>query len=125
MAVLQPLSSISGMYVNPGSFKSQIQEHRDQASHIRSIFDPALIEQELKHRVFDPSGLFRAIGAILKAHCAPIRDQAVESMMQTAAACTAGPQTSRSATIRVLRQTLDILELMKLASPSLPPLANF
>ncbi|KAF8917126.1 T-complex protein 11-domain-containing protein [Mucidula mucida] len=111
ISVLQPLSSISGIYVNPVSFKSQAQEHRDQASHIRSIFDPSLIEQELKHRVFDPSGLFRAIGNILKAHCAPIRDKAVEAMIQMAEA--AG-HPSRSESVMALRQCMDILELMKL-----------
>ncbi|KAF9049635.1 Tcp11-domain-containing protein [Hymenopellis radicata] len=111
ISVLQPLSSISGIYVNPVSFKSQAQEHRDQASHIHSIFDPALIEQELKHRVFDPSGLFRAIGNTLKAHCAPIRDKAVEAMIQMAEA--AG-HPSRSESVMALRQCMDILELMKL-----------
>lgn len=71
ITVLQPLSSISGMYVNPGSFKTQVQEHSEQAKHIRSIFDPVLIEQELHHRVFDPSGLFRAIGTTLKVRNPP------------------------------------------------------
>ncbi|KAK0464599.1 uncharacterized protein EV420DRAFT_1517138 [Desarmillaria tabescens] len=99
LLVLQPLSSISGMYVNPGSFKSQIQEHTAQASHIRSIFDPSLIEQELKHRVFDPSGLFRSIGSTLKAHCAPIGTR---------------HQIGRADPIKAIRLCMDILELMKL-----------
>lgn len=114
LLVLQPLSSISGMYVNPGSFKSQIQEHTAQASHIRSIFDPSLIEQELKHRVFDPSGLFRAIGSTLKAHCAPIRDQAVDSMVEAAEACKPGSQIGKADPIKAIRLCMDILELMKL-----------
>ncbi|KAG7443077.1 uncharacterized protein BT62DRAFT_1078806 [Guyanagaster necrorhizus] len=114
LLVLQPLSSISGMYVNPGSFKSQIQEHTAQASHIRSIFDPSLIEQELKHRVFDPSGLFRAIGSTLKAHCAPIRDQAVEGMVEAAEACKPGCQIGKGDPMKAIRLCMDILELMKL-----------
>ncbi|EEB88284.1 hypothetical protein MPER_13961, partial [Moniliophthora perniciosa FA553] len=78
------------MYVNPDSFKAQMEEHSIQANYIRSIFDPALIEQELRHDVFDLASLLRVIGATLKGHCAPMRDQAVEAMVQSAEACKPG-----------------------------------
>ncbi|KAF8957295.1 T-complex protein 11-domain-containing protein [Flammula alnicola] len=35
--------------------REQAQEHSAHAAYLESIFDPALIEQELKHKVFDPS----------------------------------------------------------------------
>jgi hypothetical protein len=103
---------LSGPYVNPDFLHAPIQEHTEQAKHIRSLFDPDLIEQELKHGVFDPSGLFQVIGATLKAHCAPMRDYAVDSMVEAAKACNA---TTRDA-VKVIRNCLEILELMKLVS---------
>ncbi|KAF5382771.1 hypothetical protein D9615_002932 [Tricholomella constricta] len=114
LLVIQPLSSVSGMYVNPNTFKSQMQEHSAQAAYIRSIFDPALIEQELKHKLFDPSGLFSAIGAILKGHCAPMRDRAVEAMVQAAQACAPGGTGTKRDAVTAVRMCLEILELMKL-----------
>ncbi|KAF9468539.1 T-complex protein 11-domain-containing protein [Collybia nuda] len=114
LLVIQPLSSISGMYVNPNTFKSQMEEHAAQAAHIRTIFDPALIEQELRHELFDPSGLFRAIGATLKGHCAPMRDRAVEAMVQAAQACAPGGTGSKLEAVTAVRMCMEILELMKL-----------
>ena len=65
LCVIQPLSGISG-YVSPNTLQAQMQQHATQAAHLRSIFDPDLIEQEIRHDVFDPSGLFQAIGQVLK-----------------------------------------------------------
>lgn len=114
LLVIQPLSNVSGMYVNPNTLKSQIQEHSAQAAYFRSIFDPALIEQELKHELFDPSGLFSAIGAILKGHCAPMRDRAVEAMVQVAQTCSPKGTGGKRDAVIALRMCLEILELMKL-----------
>ncbi|KAF6757389.1 T-complex protein 11-domain-containing protein [Ephemerocybe angulata] len=115
LLVIQPLCTISGVYVNPGTFKSQMQEHSEQASYIRSLFDTFLIEQELKNNVFDPSGLFRTIGVTLKGHCAPMRDRSVEAMVQAAESCGADPSSSRSKdAIKAIRMCMEILELMKL-----------
>ncbi|KAG6816302.1 hypothetical protein H0H87_007134 [Tephrocybe sp. NHM501043] len=114
LLVIQPLSSVSGMYVDPNTFKSQMQEHSAQAAYVRSIFDPILIEQELKHELFDPSGLFSAIGAILKGHCAPMRDRAVEAMVQAAKACAPGGSGRKRDAVAAVRMCLEILELMKL-----------
>ncbi len=112
--VIQPLSMLSGPYVNPDFLQTPIQEHTEQARLIRSHFDPDLIEQELKHGVFDPSGLFQMIGATLKAHCAPMRDHAVDNMVETAKACAPGCQRTIQDAVKVLRNCLEILELMKL-----------
>jgi len=114
LLVIQPLSSISGMYVNPDTFQAQMQEHSSQAAYIRSIFDPALIEQELKHQVFDPSGLFRAIGSTLKGHCAPMRDRAVEMMVQAGQTCAPGGTGTKQDAVKAVRMCMEILELMKL-----------
>lgn len=115
LLVIQPLSKISGIYVNPNTFKAQMQEHTAQAAYIRSIFDPVLIEQELKRGLFDPSGLFRAIGTTLKGHCAPMRDSAVESMVQAAHTCFENGNSGTNA-VKALRMCMEILELMKLVS---------
>lgn len=114
--VIQPLSMLSGPYVNPDFLQAPIQEHTEQAKHIRSLFDPDLIEQELKHGVFDPSGLFQVIGATLKAHCAPMRDHAVDSMIEAAKACAPGRNGTIRDAVNVVRNCLEILELMKLVS---------
>jgi len=107
---------LSGPYVNSDFFHEPIQEHAEQASYIRSLFDPDLIEQELKHDAFDPSGLFEVIGATLKAHCAPMRDLAVDSMVKTAKACASTSSATTGDVVHVIRNCLEILELMKLVS---------
>ncbi|KAJ7109704.1 T-complex protein 11-domain-containing protein [Mycena crocata] len=112
LLVIQPLSSVAGSHVSPT--KSQQAEHIAQAAYIRSVFDPALIEQELKHKLFDPSGLFRAIGLTLQGHCAPMRDHAVELMVQVAQTCAPGGEGSKADAVKAVRMCMDILELMKL-----------
>lgn len=93
-----------------------MQQHATQAAHLRSVFDPDLIEQEIRHDVFDPSGLFQAIGQVLKCHCAPMRDRAVDAMVDVAQSCAPGGSGSKSDAVRAVRMCLDILELMKLVS---------
>ena len=115
LCVIQPLSGISGC-ISPASVQSQMQQHATQASHLRSLFDADLIEQEIRHGVFDPSGLFRTIGDVLKSHCAPMRDRAVEAMVEVAQSCAPGGNGSSSDAVRAVRMCLDILELMKLVS---------
>ncbi|KAJ3895434.1 T-complex protein 11-domain-containing protein [Lentinula edodes] len=114
LLVIQPLQSVSGMYVNPDSFKAQMEEHSTQANYIRSIIDPALIEQELRHNLFDLSSLLRAIGVLLKGHCAPMRDSAVEDMVRAAETCKPGGPGTKAEGVNALRTCLEILELMKL-----------
>ncbi|KAB5595956.1 Protein SOK1 [Ceratobasidium theobromae] len=73
--------------------------------------DPALVAQELRHGVFDSQGLFADLGAVLKQHCAPMRDRAVEMMVAVAARPGGG--------VRAVRMCFEILELMKLVGRSL------
>ncbi|KAG9315763.1 T-complex protein 11-domain-containing protein [Chiua virens] len=112
--VIQPLTSISDTYANPITFQAQIERHAAQATHLRSVFDPELIHQELQHNLFDPSGLFIVIGQTLKSHCAPMRDRAVDAMVEVAKACAPGGGGSKADAVRAVRMCLDILELMKL-----------
>ncbi|KAJ4482163.1 T-complex protein 11-domain-containing protein [Lentinula aciculospora] len=114
LLVIQPLQSVSGMYVNPDLFKAQMEEHSTQANYIRSIIDPALIEQELRHDIFDLSSLLRVIGSLLKGHCAPMRDNAVEDMVRAAETCKPGGRGTKAEGVNALRACLEILELMKL-----------
>jgi hypothetical protein len=116
LSVIQPLASISAMYVTANTFQSQMRAHAAQAAHLRYLFDPDLIEQELKHGVFDPSGMFRLIGDTLKSHCAPMRDHAVELMVDLAESCAPGRGGNKADVVKVFRVCLDILELMKLVS---------
>jgi hypothetical protein len=135
LCVIQPLSGISG-YVSPNTLQAQRQQHAMQATRLRSVFDPDLIEQEIRHGVFDPSGLFQAIGQVLKgvsisyilhsqkkfriflwlAHCAPMRDQIVEAMVEVARSCAPGGSGTKADAVKAVRMCLDILVLMKLVS---------
>ncbi|KAF8754960.1 T-complex protein 11 [Rhizoctonia solani] len=74
--------------------------------------DPALIAQELRHGVFDSRGVFKNLGSVLKQHCAPMRDRAVEMMVAVASRPGGG--------VRAVRMCFEILELMKLVSCHLP-----
>ena len=118
--VIQPLTSISGTYTTFQTqlLQTQIQQHAAQAAHLRSLFDPELIHQELHHELFDPSGLFILIGQTLKSHCAPMRDRTVDAMVEAAKACAPGCGGSKADAVKAVRMCLDLLELMKLASCS-------
>jgi len=104
--VIQPLTN-TNVYSNPNDVKDQAREHLAHAAHLREIFDPVLIYQELRHGVFDPSGLFQHIGETLKHHCAPMRDRAVEDLVRFA-------QQPGVEAVKAFRTCLELLELMKL-----------
>lgn len=112
--VIQPLTGISDAYAHPSTLQPQIERHAAQAAHLRSVFDPDLIQQELKHDLFDPSGLFVVIGQTLKSHCAPMRDRAVDAMVDVAKKCAPGGGGTKADAVEAVRMCLNILELMKL-----------
>jgi hypothetical protein len=124
LSVIQPLpSTSSGFYMqHPTTSVSgqqhQAQQHAVQATLLRSVLDSDLIEQELKHGLFDPSGLFRVIGETLKCHCAPMRDRAVETMVQIAQTCAPGGGGTKADAVKALRMCFEVLEFMKLVSGS-------
>ncbi|KAH7885269.1 T-complex protein 11-domain-containing protein [Phlebopus sp. FC_14] len=112
--VIQPLTSISDTYANPSTFQAQMERHAAQAAHLRSVFDPELIQQEMQHDLFDPSGLFVVIGETLKSHCAPMRDRAVDAMVEVAKTCAPGGSGNKADAVKAVRLCFDILEVMKL-----------
>ena len=73
---------------------------------IAQTLDPHLISQELQHGVLDVSALITFMGSILKLHCAPMRDEAIEKMVEVVCV-------DRNIG-KGLRLCFEILELMKL-----------
>uniref|UniRef100_V5GQF4 SOK1 protein n=2 Tax=Kalmanozyma brasiliensis (strain GHG001) TaxID=1365824 RepID=V5GQF4_KALBG len=73
---------------------------------IAQTLDPHLISQELQHGVLDVPALITFMGSILKLHCAPMRDEAIERMVEVVCV-------DRNIG-KGLRLCFEILELMKL-----------
>ncbi|KAK2465251.1 hypothetical protein APHAL10511_002605 [Amanita phalloides] len=113
LLVIQPLSDLTDLSTDRGSITTQVHRHGSHATYIRSIFDPVLIEQEIRRGVFEPSGLLQAIGYTLKDHCAPMRDSAVDDMIHVAKSCK-GDKMSPSNALKAFRMCMELLEVMKL-----------
>lgn len=96
------------------SITTHVRQHPSQIESLKQVFDLDLIEQELQHNVFDPSGLFRVIGDLLKCHCAPMRDRAVEAMVAAAQSCAPGGGGTKADAVKAIRMCFEVLELMKL-----------
>jgi hypothetical protein len=73
---------------------------------IAQALDPLLITQQLQHGLLDIASLMSFLGSILKLHCAPMRDEVIETMIKTV--CVDGEVGMG------LRMCFEILELMKL-----------
>ncbi|KAG0691902.1 hypothetical protein DFH29DRAFT_787235, partial [Suillus ampliporus] len=74
-------------YIQPimPTLQTQIEQHTAQAApSYRSLFDTELVEQELRHELFDPSGLFIVTNQTLKSRCAPMRDRTVDARTKAA-----------------------------------------
>ncbi|CAO1637852.1 unnamed protein product [Parajaminaea phylloscopi] len=72
---------------------------------LSSALDPALIPQQMAHGVLDAVGLVELLASVLKLHCAPMRDEMIEKMVESA---------RRGQVGHGLRMCFEILELMKL-----------
>ena len=83
-------------------------------------FDGALIEQQLRHGVFDLSRLFEAVGDLLRKHCAPLRDSMVNSMVELARKCTPGGGGGLDDALKAIRMCFEIVEIMRLVRHSNP-----
>lgn len=75
---------------------------------IEETLDADLIAQEVAHGVLDIASLARFMGSTLKMHCAPMRDEAVDRMVDSVVQ---GGDITRG-----LRMCFELLELMKLVS---------
>ncbi|KAG0637983.1 T-complex protein 11-domain-containing protein [Tuber brumale] len=81
-------------------------------SDVESILDPPLLMQQLKHNVLDFKGLSLWLATVLKAHCAPMRDQWVEQMVAKVAHGVDNRKVS--ALVEGIQMVFGILEAMKL-----------
>lgn len=125
LSIISPQTPL--VSTSPQSGRISIQQRRkqqqEQAQSLRAVLDVELIEQEMRHGLFDPSGAFEVIGQILKAHCAPMRDQAVDAMVQLAKTCAPGGGGGKAEAVRAIRECFELLELMKLVRAGFTPLA--
>lgn len=95
-----------------------------QHQQVRTALDVPLLVQQIAHGVFNPAELFTVLGQVIKSHCAPMRDAAVEEMIATAreastTVATSGETPHRNhleKTVLAIRQCFDLFELMKLVS---------
>jgi hypothetical protein len=84
---------------------------RDQ-ERVEEQFDVPMLMQQIERRVCDLSGLANWLAQLLKSHCAPMRDDWVDKMVEQIELAV---QTSQSEyMVEALREVLGILEAMKL-----------
>ncbi|KAI0822279.1 T-complex protein 11-domain-containing protein [Trametes gibbosa] len=98
----------------PAQQHPQFQQNLVHIALLRQHLDPDLILQEISHGLFDPSGLFQVIGDIIRRHCAPMRDTAVDQMVSLARSCAPGGNGRKLDAVRAIRMCFEIMELMKL-----------
>lgn len=111
--VLEPRPS-TALGLHPGLLHPQYHQNVSHVSYLRSILDVDLIQQEIGHGLFDPSGVFQAIGDIIRCYCAPMRDHAVDQMVNLAKSCAPGGSGTKAEAVRAIRLCFEIMELMKL-----------
>lgn len=116
LSIISPQTAL--VSTSPQSGRISIQQRRkqqqEQAQTLRAVLDVDFIEQEMRHGLYDPSGAFEVIGQILKSHCAPMRDPAVDAMVQLAMSCNPGGGGGKAEAVRAIRECFELLELMKL-----------
>lgn len=123
MSIISPQTALVSTSPQSGriSIQQRQKQQQEQAQALRAVLDVDLIEQEMKHGLFDPSGAFEVIGQILKSHCAPMRDPAVDAMVQLATTCVPGGGGGKAEAVRAIRECFELLELMKLVRTCVPP----
>ncbi|KAI0335910.1 Tcp11-domain-containing protein [Cubamyces sp. BRFM 1775] len=102
------------LFPPPSPQHPQFQQNVTHVTLLRAHLDPELIQQEISHGLFDPSGLFQVIGDIIRCHCAPMRDAAVDQMVALARSCAPGGAGTKLDAVRAIRMCFEIMELMKL-----------
>lgn len=81
---------------------------------LREAFDAPLIEQQLRHGVFDPSKLLSAASNLLREYCASARDPIVDTIMGIAKKCATKTEGTLVDALAGIRLCFDLLELMRL-----------
>ncbi|GAA5956171.1 hypothetical protein JCM3765_005480 [Sporobolomyces pararoseus] len=97
-----PSTAVFGSTSDPYT-PSPIYGPREQ---LIDTLDPSSITQQLANGVLDVAGLARFLGATLKTHCAPMRDDLVDEMIAVSE--------EKDGIVTGLRMCFEILELMKL-----------
>ncbi|OBZ71625.1 Protein SOK1 [Grifola frondosa] len=119
VSIIQPppaLGKPAGLYIQP-AFEHphpQFQQNLTHVAQLRAVLDADLIQQEIAHGLFDPSGVFQTIGDVIRCHCAPMRDHAVDQMVALAHSCAPGGKGTKVDAVRAIRMCFEIMELMKL-----------
>lgn len=115
ISIIQPpITQPAGLAVRPQLLHPQYQQNASHVAYLRAILDADLIQQEIEHGLFDPSGVFQAVGDIVRCYCAPMRDHVVDQMVSLAKSCAPGGSGSKTDAVRAIRQCFEIMELMKL-----------
>ena len=117
ISIIQPtVARANSFNVPPGLLHPQYSQSTSHVAYLRSILDADLIQQEVDHNLFDPSGVFQAIGDIIRYYCAPMRDHAVDQMVKLAQSCSPGGTGTKADAVKAIRLCFEIMELMKLVS---------
>jgi hypothetical protein len=120
LSIIQPLpAACQGVYMteptsSPAGVRRQNIQYATQATALQAALDADLIVQELEHKLFNPVGLFRVVGDILKHHCAPMRDQLVDAVVAAAERVGPGECGSYDDAVVAMRMLWTVLETMKL-----------
>ena len=80
-----------------------------EKAQVEATFDHELFIQTLNHGLFCPISFAEYLSSILKRHCAPMRDNAIDKMVTQLCSATAAMEFADA-----LRSTFDVLEMMKL-----------
>lgn len=91
---------------------------------LREAFDVPLIEQQLRHGVFNPAKLLIAIGNLLREHCAPARDHLVDTIVEIAKRCSTRTEATLIDALQAIRLCFDLLELMRLVCVFVVPIGG-
>ncbi|KAJ3159753.1 hypothetical protein HDU86_001405 [Geranomyces michiganensis] len=78
---------------------------KDRREEVDRNLDISLVAQQIEHGVLNALGLVTYLADLLKANCAPARDELIDAMVEE---CKGGNM------VRTLRQCFEVLELMKL-----------
>ncbi|KAG2162646.1 hypothetical protein D6C84_05994 [Aureobasidium pullulans] len=102
---------LPGVFTTIYEILKTLVPERDQAI-VAERLDVDMIMQQITKGVFDLMDMTRWLSTILKAHCAPMRDEWIDRMVDDIT--TGVEQGDQNAVVFGLRQTLAILEAMKL-----------
>jgi hypothetical protein len=117
-AITPSLSPISASVLVQTPAETSVVAQSFGLGWLYEAFDGALIEQQLRHGVFDLSRLFEAVGELLRRHCAPLRDAMVNAMVELAGKCKPGGGGGLDDALKAIKMCFEIVEIMRLVRSS-------